>query len=181
LIDSNKINDFELIVGIDMTIEVQLLVKKELVNFFDVTNLQDYKNIIILSQILIADYGHEKFEDNNEKKVFYHHRRRFSSLIEPDNNIFSETEKETLPPIITFYSYKGGLGRTTTLACFAAYMAMTKNKKVVIVDCDFEAPGFSNGNYFFLDTQKEVCGVVEYLLDKEFKAHLGEKNRKRGF
>lgn len=41
---------------------------------------------------------------------------------------------------ITFYSYKGGVGRTLMLSNFAEYLAYY-GKKVVIVDFDLEAPG----------------------------------------
>lgn len=41
---------------------------------------------------------------------------------------------------ITFYSYKGGVGRTLLLANFAEYLAYC-DKRVVIVDFDLEAPG----------------------------------------
>lgn len=41
---------------------------------------------------------------------------------------------------ITFYSYKGGVGRTLALANFARYL-VEEGKKVVIIDMDLEAPG----------------------------------------
>ncbi len=72
-------------------------------------------------------------------------------------------------PIVSFYSYKGGMGRTTTLAAYASYLAIHHKKKVVIVDCDIEAPGFTN---FYLLNPLEINqhpGLVEYILDKETK------------
>ena len=42
--------------------------------------------------------------------------------------------------IVTFYSYKGGTGRTMALANIAALLAR-RGKKVLIVDFDLEAPG----------------------------------------
>lgn len=42
--------------------------------------------------------------------------------------------------IITFYSYKGGVGRSMALANLATMLAH-EGKKVLAVDCDFEAPG----------------------------------------
>jgi cellulose biosynthesis protein BcsQ len=172
----SKILDYKIIVQVDATLELRLLVANEFEEseLFSLTDFKGCENIILITQISAIEFGENEY-NNNETKIYYNHRRRFSRLIKPNNNIFSEDEKENLPPIITFYSYKGGLGRTTALACFAAYMAMTKNKKVVIVDCDFEAPGFSNGNYFFVDNRKKVCGVVEYLLDKDFLAHQTQK------
>lgn len=79
-------------------------------------------------------------------------------------------------PIVTFYSYKGGMGRSTTLAAFATYCAAIhlengrekKPLKTVIIDCDFEAPGFTN---YFLEVPyatNQRNGVIEYLSDKAF-------------
>lgn len=163
----NLVNDYKIIVLIDATIEIRLLVKKEfdISILFEIPTLSIYQNVTFISQITIEEYENELFLDN-EKKIYFLHRRRFTELLEPQNvNIDI--------PVATFYSYKGGMGRTTALACFAAYMAALHNKTVVLVDCDFEAPGLSNGNYFFLDTTQPKNGIVEYLLDKEFSSHLG--------
>lgn len=68
-------------------------------------------------------------------------------------------------PVVTFYSYKGGVGRSTTLASFASYLAIKKKKKVVVFDCDFEAPGFTN---FFLEDPENIYyknGLVEFFMD----------------
>jgi len=75
------------------------------------------------------------------------------------------SSKNTSCPIITFYSYKGGIGRTTALAAFAAFYARHYGKRIMMIDCDFEAPGFDN--YFEL-SHAQSNGVVEYLLDKQF-------------
>jgi len=66
------------------------------------------------------------------------------------------------------------VGRSTTLASFASYCAKIHNKRVVIVDCDFEAPGFTN--YFDLDTDvlSRKSGVVEYLIDKQFAINTNQ-------
>jgi MinD-like ATPase involved in chromosome partitioning or flagellar assembly len=68
-------------------------------------------------------------------------------------------------PVVSFYSYKGGVGRTTTLAAFASYHARSTGARVFMIDCDFEAPGFAN--FFGLDQQKleQKGGVVEFLSD----------------
>ena len=43
-------------------------------------------------------------------------------------------------PIISFYSFKGGVGRTTALFALAVNLAR-HGKKVVVIDFDLEAPG----------------------------------------
>jgi MinD-like ATPase involved in chromosome partitioning or flagellar assembly len=42
--------------------------------------------------------------------------------------------------IVTFYSYKGGVGRTMAMANAGAFLAAA-GKKVLLVDWDLEAPG----------------------------------------
>ncbi len=66
--------------------------------------------------------------------------------------------------IITFYSYKGGVGRTMALANVAVLIAQWKYK-VLIVDWDLEAPGLE---YFFkdyldLETVTQQTGIVDLL------------------
>jgi hypothetical protein len=66
------------------------------------------------------------------------------------------------PAIVTFYSYKGGLGRTTALVSFAIQRARL-GERVAILDLDLEAPG--------LDLLERHCepipdyGIVDYLLE----------------
>lgn len=47
-------------------------------------------------------------------------------------------------PIIAFHSYKGGVGRTLSLLAFTkAWSSQFKDKKLLIVDADIEAPGLT--------------------------------------
>ena len=66
--------------------------------------------------------------------------------------------------IVTFYSFKGGVGRTMALANTAALLAK-EGKKVLIIDFDLEAPGvekyFENKPYSLSRTRKECDGVVD--------------------
>ena len=43
--------------------------------------------------------------------------------------------------IVTFYSYKGGVGRSQLAAHLAAYLCYYENRRVLILDWDLEAPG----------------------------------------
>ena len=49
--------------------------------------------------------------------------------------------------VVTFYSYKGGVGRTMALVNTAVELA-TNGRKVLIVDFDLEAPGISTYSPF---------------------------------
>ena len=60
--------------------------------------------------------------------------------------------------IITFYSFKGGVGRTMALANIAVLLVRS-GKKVLAVDWDLEAPGLDK--YFKSETIKAClnkCG-----------------------
>jgi len=78
----------------------------------------------------------------------------------------NESKKVRKSNVVTFFSYKGGVGRTTSLALTASYLSQ-KGKKVFVIDCDFEAPGLIN---FFNTSQVDNCknGLVEYLNDRNF-------------
>ena len=83
----------------------------------------------------------------------------------------NDTRKKESVPVITFYSYKGGMGRTTTMISYAINLAM-QNKSVFILDCDLEAPGYLN--FFDLSNQEklkngEINGFVEYVNDAQFR------------
>lgn len=64
---------------------------------------------------------------------------------------------------ITFYSYKGGVGRTLAAANFAVYLAKL-NLKTVMVDFDLEAPGI-DAKFTGLELQANQKGLLDYILD----------------
>jgi MinD-like ATPase involved in chromosome partitioning or flagellar assembly len=63
------------------------------------------------------------------------------------------------PAIVTFYSFKGGVGRTTLLASIAWQLAL-QQKRVLVVDLDLEAPGV--GPLLGAAARR---GVVDALID----------------
>ncbi|HEU4964993.1 MAG TPA: AAA family ATPase [Bacilli bacterium] len=69
------------------------------------------------------------------------------------------------PKIVSFFSFKGGMGRTTALAATALTMAR-KGHRVAIVDLDLEAPGLSS---LFFAQAEGGTGVVDYLLEKRIQ------------
>ncbi|MBI4648851.1 MAG: tetratricopeptide repeat protein, partial [Bacteroidia bacterium] len=62
---------------------------------------------------------------------------------------------------VTFYSYKGGVGRTLALANLAQHL-VKKGKKVCMIDFDLEAPGL---HYKFSDELKNNFEFKNGLLD----------------
>lgn len=59
---------------------------------------------------------------------------------------------------LTFYSYKGGVGRTLMVANMARYLA-SFGKKVLAVDFDLEAPGL----HYKLGVENPERGLIDYL------------------
>lgn len=62
------------------------------------------------------------------------------------------------PAVLTFFSFKGGVGRTTSLAVVAWQLARA-GKRVVAIDLDLEAPGL--GQALGIEADR---GVVDFLL-----------------
>jgi len=65
---------------------------------------------------------------------------------------------------ITFYSYKGGVGRSLALANVAALLVQ-RGRNVVLIDFDLEAPGLDSFQEFKSIAGK--AGVVEYVTEFE--------------
>jgi tetratricopeptide (TPR) repeat protein len=63
---------------------------------------------------------------------------------------------------VTFYSYRGGVGRTTTLANVAADLAL-RGRKVLLIDFDLQAPSLTNFSPFRSPTPHP--GLVEFVND----------------
>ena len=77
------------------------------------------------------------------------------------------------PPgrIITFYSYKGGTGRSMALANVAWILASRK-KRVLVIDWDLEAPGLHRYFAPFL-TDRDLTatrGVIDFIRDFAVRA-----------
>ena len=73
--------------------------------------------------------------------------------------------------IVTFYSYKGGVGRSMALANIAVLLAQ-RGMKVLMVDWDLEAPGLGRDEAFeLMRLAHETCpysratrGNIEVML-----------------
>ncbi|AZO60376.1 MAG: hypothetical protein E5X23_27990 [Mesorhizobium sp.] len=64
--------------------------------------------------------------------------------------------------VITFYSYKGGVGRTMALMNTAAELTK-RGRRVLILDFDLEAPGISTYRPF--QHSSECPGIVDYVSE----------------
>lgn len=87
----------------------------------------------------------------------------FGAIIDNnENNIIDNKEPSKPCKIISFYSYKGGVGRTIALMQTANLLAL-EGKKVALIDLDIEAPSF---NEIFSDSIQSDKGLVNYLYNK---------------
>lgn len=64
-------------------------------------------------------------------------------------------------PLVAFYSFKGGMGRTTALSLFALSRTILGDN-VVVVDCDLDAPGLGS---ILVSESPPPYGVVDYLIE----------------
>ncbi|MCH8293531.1 AAA family ATPase [Candidatus Poribacteria bacterium] len=66
------------------------------------------------------------------------------------------------PAIVSFYSFKGGVGRTTTVAAIALLLAQA-GKRTLVLDLDLEAPGV--GTLLLEGITLPDDGIVDYLVE----------------
>jgi MinD-like ATPase involved in chromosome partitioning or flagellar assembly len=66
------------------------------------------------------------------------------------------------PLWVSFYSYKGGVGRSMALANLATLLAR-KGRRVLMIDFDLEAPGLDSFHEFGVEGKQQ--GVVEYAYE----------------
>ena len=72
--------------------------------------------------------------------------------------------------IVTFYSFKGGTGRTMALANVAWILA-ANGKRVLIADWDLESPGLHRFFQPFMDANVgERPGIVDFVRRYEWAA-----------
>ena len=84
------------------------------------------------------------------------------------------TGKRGGPPIIVFYSFKGGVGRSTALSSFAIQRTRM-GEKVTVIDFDLDAPGI--GVLLAADSKGTTApwGVLDYMLERPYgKVVLGD-------
>jgi MinD-like ATPase involved in chromosome partitioning or flagellar assembly len=89
------------------------------------------------------------------------------SLFEPGKepiHFLSDIDENIEPPVIaTFYSLRGGVGRSTALA-YTAYILASQGRKVICVDMDLEAPGITA----LFGKEKEIqeeMGLIHLLME----------------
>ncbi len=83
----------------------------------------------------------------------------------------AEKKEKELGTIVTFYSYKGGVGRSMALASIGVLLAL-EGKKTLLLDWDLEAPGLesyfgeqnTNGSSSLKYDVSKKDGIIDLLL-----------------
>jgi len=162
-----KVEKFKIIINTDTTISVRIVSDNDIIE--ELENFCDTK--IYVEEFYSKDeYDNDEFlQKSLNNKIDWSLKKRFDSF-----NFDKKIDFDI--PIVSFYSYKGGVGRTTSLIAFASYYSNIKEKNVVVLDFDFEAPGIIN--FFDIDFVKNPKnGIIEYLLDSQSsKSDLDFKN-----
>jgi MinD-like ATPase involved in chromosome partitioning or flagellar assembly/tetratricopeptide (TPR) repeat protein len=80
--------------------------------------------------------------------------------------------------IVTFYSYKGGTGRTMSLANVAWILA-SSGKRVLAVDWDLESPGLHRFFHPFLDMElvADTPGVIDLIRNYQWATTHTQRGR----
>ena len=85
------------------------------------------------------------------------------AMLSAGKTSFAKKPKHSIKRVV-FYSYKGGVGRTTALIQTAFQLAR-QGKRVVLVDMDVEAPGLQS---LLPPTDKPVDeGLIDYLWERQ--------------
>lgn len=128
-------------------------------------------------------------EDNELKEDLLNHKVE-TSIYPHLNSWIGKKQGKKLninAPIITFYSYKGGVGRSTALSIVARQLSEVYDKKVAVLDFDVEAPG---QYYLFESDSAARYGIIDYLRhqlhlernlkEDELKNYYTEINKDKG-
>ena len=124
-----------------------------------------------LGQYPFAGYDLLTPQEASDKPPKYIQLPLWSEILmapEPDQPILLDEDSPKRPLIVTFYSFRGGVGRTTALGLVAGILA-SRNRRVVTVDFDLEAPGLSILLKPELeDVSGEQYGVLDYLYQRHY-------------
>ncbi|WP_341738606.1 AAA family ATPase [Microcoleus sp. CAWBG640] len=111
------------------------------------------------------------WDDESVLPRWYILERHIAKQAWTNNQVATPPWKEELvyqkhkPAIISFFSFKGGVGRTSALVATALTLARNGHR-VAVVDLDLEAPGLAT---IFSPDNSNNLGVIDYLLEKKIQ------------
>ncbi len=119
--DKKEIINHKIVLQLGMRIEVNILLNDSRgKNWYFENDVFKYEGLPLKNLIKINEFENEDLTEREIELIFTKDkdlglRRRLTNFIVPN-----QREIKTPCPVMTFYSYKGGVGRTTTLAYFAS-------------------------------------------------------------
>ncbi len=111
------------------------------------------------------------WDDQSVKPRWYILERHIAKQAWTDNKLgkppwtYSLVAQKHKPAIVSFFSFKGGVGRSSPLVATALTLARNGHR-VAIVDLDLEAPGLAT---IFSPDNSTNLGVIDYLLEKKIQ------------
>ena len=133
-----------------------LIVRESNVHFLD----EIAKGRPIIASSESVDEFQETFGSIRDIRTVLERSRTFVDLF-ARGELADSVKAERTMFVVTFYSYKGGVGRTLALVNCAFRLAK-QGKKVFILDFDLEAPGVDSFRSLGSNGQS-TKGVVEYI------------------
>lgn len=109
-----------------------------------------------------ARLGARVDEEQPRLQLVERHRSRTAWFAGPVNPPWSAPGNG--PPVVVFYSFKGGLGRSTLLASFAIQRARA-GQRVCVIDMDLDSPGAGRLLSADRDGLTAPWGVVDFLIE----------------
>ena len=131
-------------------------------------NQDGYKSLV---EVILSKRVRAEWDDATVLPRWYILERHIAKKAWTDTDLGSppwdqeHVDKQNKPAIVTFFSFKGGVGRTTGLVACAITLAR-QGHRVAIVDLDLEAPGLRT---IFFPDDDENPGVIDYLYQLLFK------------
>ncbi len=92
------------------------------------------------------------------------HRSRTSWFMRLRPTSRPETGPQPSAPVVAFYSFKGGMGRTTAAAAYVARQAKA-GQRVVAVDLDLDAPGLGRLLGIEKDGTPNPWGTADFFVE----------------
>lgn len=117
------------------------------------------KNGFIYQDLNNPNYEKPSLISDETQKIFFVDRHINLLNWSLRNNHF-----ESKAPITCFYSFKGGLGRTTAMVLTGIALAR-QGKRVALMDFDLEAPGLVHLFSADFEDLKKFRGILDYLVD----------------
>ncbi|MGL5749269.1 MAG: tyrosine-protein kinase family protein [Paraclostridium sp.] len=117
---------------------------------------------------MVRMYSVENANEYGIKKINI--KQKPSTLVEAidylNNDYTTDNKNIFSSQVISFYSYKGGVGRTLSMI-HTAYLLAKRGKNVLMLDLDIEAPSLQN--IFKSDVKNLNYGLIDYIYNQMYE------------